>query len=65
MSLQAGSSIGSYELVGPLGVGGMGERDTRLNREVALKLLPPTYPQIRIGSPASLAKRKRSTPRPA
>ena len=47
MPLQVGSSSGSYQLVAPLGAGGMGEvyrgRDTRLNREVALKLLPSAF----------------------
>src|SRR5262252_5055144 len=44
MALAPGSKLGPYEIVGPLGAGGMGEvyraRDTRLDRTVAIKILP-------------------------
>jgi len=44
VSLQAGARIGPYEVVAPIGAGGMGEvyraRDTKLSRDVALKVLP-------------------------
>ena len=44
MPLKAGSRLGPYEIVAPLGAGGMGEvyeaRDTRLDRSVAIKILP-------------------------
>jgi serine/threonine-protein kinase len=44
VGLTAGARLGVYEIVAPLGAWGMGEvhraRDTRLNREVAIKALP-------------------------
>jgi serine/threonine protein kinase/Tol biopolymer transport system component len=44
MPFDSGSRLGEYEIVAPLGAGGMGEvyraRDTRLGREVAIKVLP-------------------------
>ena len=47
MSLTVGARLGSYEVTAQLGVGGMGEvyraRDTRLNRDVALKVLPVAF----------------------
>ena len=47
MALSAGRRLGPYEIVAPLGVGGMGEvyraRDRKLNRDVALKVLPEPF----------------------
>ncbi|HUD73166.1 MAG TPA: protein kinase [Dongiaceae bacterium] len=47
MSLKAGEKIGPYEVLGPLGAGAMGEvwraRDARIDREVAIKMLPASF----------------------
>ena len=49
MSMAAGSRLGPYEISGAIGAGGMGEvfraRDTKLNRDVAIKVLPAAFAQ--------------------
>jgi len=59
MALAAGARLGAYEILGLLGAGGMGEvylaRDTRLGREVAVKVLPPDV----AGNPERLARFER------
>ena len=49
MSLSAGTRLGAFEILAPLGKGGMGEvyraRDTKLEREVAIKVLPDALTQ--------------------
>ena len=63
--LTAGTRIGAYEVTGSIGAGGMGEvyraRDTRLNRDVALKILP----EIFASHPERLARFEREVTRGA
>jgi hypothetical protein len=59
MPLDAGTRLDHYEILGPLGAGGMGEvyraLDTTLKREVAIKVLPPQFAR----DPARLARFER------
>src|ERR1700722_8071553 len=47
MALTSGTTLGPYEIIAPLGAGGMGEvyrvRDSRLGRDAALKILPESF----------------------
>src|SRR5215813_12819346 len=49
MTLPSGTKLGPYEILAPIGAGGMGEvyraKDPRLGREVAIKVLPATFSQ--------------------
>ena len=61
MSLSPGQSLGPYTIQAPLGAGGMGEvyraRDARLNRDVAIKVVPPPV----AGNPEALARFERES----
>ena len=49
MALISGTRLGPYEILSPIGAGGMGEvyraRDTKLERDVAIKVLPEEFAQ--------------------
>src|SRR5262245_24984032 len=59
MSLQPGARLGAYEIIALIGAGGMGEvcraRDTRLKRDVAIKVLPDAF----VNNPERLARFQR------
>src|SRR5579859_1100170 len=59
MALAAGTRLGPYEILAPIGAGGMGEvyraRDTKLRRDVAIKVLPEAF----AGDPERMARFQR------
>src|SRR5258708_2569285 len=59
MSMAPGTRLGPYEVIEPIGAGGMGEvyraKDTKLKREVALKVLPDSF----AGDPERMARFQR------
>ncbi len=60
MSLESGTTLGPYSVTAKIGEGGMGEvyraRDTKLDRDVALKVLPQTFTEDPTGWPGLNAK---------
>ena len=62
MPLSAGTRLGHYEILAPIGAGGMGEvyraRDTKLKRDVAMKVLPEALLATPSAWPASSARPK-------
>ena len=62
MALTPGTRLGPYEVVAAIGAGGMGEvyraTDTKLKREVAIKVLPASFAADADGSRGSSAKQK-------
>ena len=64
MALTPGTRLGVYEIIAQIGDGGMGEvyraRDTKLDREVAIKILPEAFAPTPNDSPASSARRRSS-----
>ena len=67
MALSAGAKLGPYEIVAPVGQGGMGEvyraHDTRLDRAVAIKVLPQAI-AADAGPDAAASSRKRAASQP-
>ena len=66
MPLEPGTTLGPYAVTAKIGVGGMGEvyraRDTKLDRDVALKVLPQAFTDDLIAWPA-LNVRPKCSPR--
>ena len=68
MSLTAGARLGRYEIRSKIGEGAMGEVygafDPKINREVAMKVLPAGLRMMRIGCGGSLSKTGPRSPSP-